>query len=69
MKWMSQKIHCAQQQQTDREQTEAGTLGGVNAVASFEEHDINMESIMEFKVNIINKTGECAGIFCCKIRL
>jgi hypothetical protein len=66
---MSQKINGAQQLQTDREQAEAGTLGGVNAVASFEEQDINMESIMEFKVNIINKNGECAGIFCCKIRL
>ena len=66
---MSQKIHCAQQLQTDREQTEAGTLSGVNAVASFEECDINMESIEEFKVNIINKTGECVSIFCCKIRL
>jgi hypothetical protein len=54
MKWMSQKIECAQQHQTDREQTEAGTVGGVNAVASFEEYDINMETIMEFKVNIIN---------------
>lgn len=59
MKWMSQKIHCAQQRQTDREQTEAETLGGMNAVASFEEHDINMESIREFQVNIINKSGEC----------
>jgi len=66
---MSQKIHCVQQCQTDREQTEAGTLGGVTAVASFEEHDINMESIREFKVNIVNKNGKCAGIFCCKIRL
>jgi hypothetical protein len=68
MNWMSQKIHSAQQHQTIREQTEAGTLGGVNAVASFEEYDINMESIREFQVNIINKTGECAGIFHCKIR-
>ena len=66
---MSQKIHCVHQHQTDREQTEAGTLGGVNAVASFEEYDINMESIGEFQVNIINKTGECVSIFCCKIRL
>jgi hypothetical protein len=53
----------------DREQTEAGILGGANAVASFEEHDINIETIMEFKVNIINKTEGCTGIFCCKIRL
>jgi hypothetical protein len=53
----------------DREQTEAGTLGGANAVASFEEHDINVETIMEFKVNITNKTVECTGIFFCKIRL
>ena len=66
---MSRKIDCIQKHQKEREQTEAGTLGGANAVASFEEHDINLESIMEFKVNTINKTGECAGIFCCKISL
>jgi Fanconi anemia group J protein len=58
MNWMSQKIHCVQQCQTDREQTEAGTLGGVTAVASFEEHDINMESIREFKRNVMEAVAE-----------
>ncbi|GFG37048.1 hypothetical protein Cfor_05438, partial [Coptotermes formosanus] len=58
MNWMSQKIQCAQQHQMDREQTEAGTLGGANAVASFEEHDINVETIMEFKRNVMEAVAE-----------
>lgn len=41
--------------QTDKEKIDASTWGGAIAVASFEEHNVNLESILEFKVS--NKNG------------
>jgi hypothetical protein len=58
MKWMSHKIHLAEEYQTDKEKMDASTWGGVNAVASFEENNINLKSIIEFKVSVSNKTRE-----------
>jgi hypothetical protein len=58
MKWMSQKIELSEHHQTDREKMENSTWGGANAVASFEEYGINLESIMEFKASFSNKSRE-----------
>ncbi|XP_021939262.1 Fanconi anemia group J protein homolog isoform X2 [Zootermopsis nevadensis] len=49
MTWMSQKIRFAEMYQTDKEKIDASTWGGAIAVASFEEHNVNLESILEFK--------------------
>jgi hypothetical protein len=50
---MSQKIQFSEHYQTDRERMETSTWGGADAVASFEECGINLESIIEFKVSFI----------------
>jgi hypothetical protein len=58
MKWMSQKIQLSEHYETDRERMETSTLGGADAVASFEECGINLQSIIEFKVSFSNKSRE-----------
>jgi hypothetical protein len=58
MEWMSQKIHFTEMYQTDKEKMDASTLSGVNAVASFEEHNISLESIVLFKVSVSDKSGK-----------
>lgn len=58
MKWMSQKIQHSEHYQTDKEGMETITCGGADAVASFEEYGIDLESIIEFKVSFNNKSRE-----------
>jgi hypothetical protein len=55
MEWMSAKIHSAEIYHTEKEKMDASTWDGVNAVASFEEHNISLESITEFKVSVSGK--------------
>ncbi|XP_033609304.1 Fanconi anemia group J protein isoform X2 [Cryptotermes secundus] len=49
MKWMSQTIQLTEHYETETERMESSTFGGADAVASFEEHGIDLESIIEFK--------------------
>jgi hypothetical protein len=56
LKWISQRIQLSEHREIDREKMETSALGGANAVASFEEYGINLESIMEFKVNFSKET-------------
>jgi hypothetical protein len=58
LKWMSQRIQLAENHQIDKEKMETNTWGGANAVASFEEYGINLESILEFKVSFGKEARE-----------
>jgi hypothetical protein len=55
---MSQSIQLTEHNQIGKEKMETSTWGGANAVASFEEYGINLESIMEFKVSFGKEARE-----------
>jgi hypothetical protein len=65
---MSQKIHHFEEQLvTDKEKMETSTWCGANTVASFEEHNIDLESIVKFKVSISNKIGDKSTFYTLKL--
>jgi hypothetical protein len=60
---MSQRIQLTEHNENDKEKMETSSLGGANAVASFEEYGINLESIMEFKVGFGKEARETCRHF------